>query len=244
MSLIENIRSKGKHGGNRVPFSDAPAAPGILVKLGTAEEQFERQHRKVEELSLAVVQGDVDREVLVAENAALSDLRLEIETLRAAHKIAVEKDAVAMRGRRTAQRKKDLAKCQAFLDARNAAAIEFSKALEDAVVHYRALVENSEKAVAAVPFGSEAIVGAQSGIKHALSRYELRRLLSHELYRVANDPGAKSAIAFPQAQAPSRNFEWAPATIRPLVDIVVEQSRYAAQRLTDDVTGNPTGLVE
>jgi hypothetical protein len=145
MSLMDNIR--GKPGPKPLPPLQAPEIEQRLYHAQVRVSELCAQRRGT---ALDAETGDTSAaaqlENLNREIAAAND---RVATLRAAHEAAVERDEATLRAQRAALQKTQLAAVRKHLEARNAAAVALTGALEEAAKQYRILLERSDKAQAA-----------------------------------------------------------------------------------------------
>ncbi len=218
MTILEAIRGK--------PGTKAAQAPEILRRLHAAEAELaelETQHGNAALDAIVGEAGASDR--LNTLNRDLAKARDSVATLRAAHDAAVERDEATIAAQRAAIRKTQMAAVRKHLEARDAAAVALSAAIEEATKQYHALLDRSAKAQAACP------VGMTWPVSTACGTDQIRGLVMNELYRASATAGNRDGRAFPGAEFPSRLFEHQPKAIPSLVDAIKQGGEFAITTL-------------
>jgi small-conductance mechanosensitive channel len=206
-------------------------APEIEQRLNHAQARVSELYAQRRGTALDAETGDTaaaaQLENLNREIAAAND---RVATLRAAHEAAIERDEATLQAQRAALQRTQLAAVRKHLEARNAAAVALTAALDAAAKQFHILLERSDKAQAACPIGMTWPHGA------LCEADPLRNLVVAELYRLSATPGNKDGHALPGAGFPSSEYEWQPATIPPMAERVGAASAYVLAKLTGKAT--------
>lgn len=219
MSVIDNIRG-------RTPAT-IPQATDIARKLKEAESElatFEAEHGTA---ALDALSGDPKlADHLSTLHAKLIEARQRVETFRAAHKAAVERDQAARRAQLAALQRTQLTAVRTHLQARDAAAIALTGALEEAAKQFHVLLDRSAKARAACPMG----------MQWPPTEYDnLRMLVAAEMYRLSASPGDNDGRALPGAAFPHVQFEHNPTAIPAMAEKIKKASVFVLAKLTGKV---------
>ncbi len=230
MSIVETL-TKGRVGrpASPKPQYTEPQAPKIAGKLVMAEEALETARAAFAQAAYANSVGEGD--VLALEDAqrVLADAERHVETLRAAHAVALRQDDAHLDGQRQALRQSQLEALRKHLHARDAAAKDLSEALAKAGAAYRALQDKTSKALAACPVGAEWPARAEFTAGH------IERLVAAEMHRVSAGPDGKGAL--PGAATDPMHRHNAEA-LRPLSEVISQASAFATEKLTAFVRGD------
>ena len=235
MSLTDNFR-RNKPGAGRPPTYTAPLAPPLRDKLGAVRHQIEQLGPKIEQLSLAVTLGEVDRSALDSENATLDALKVQERTLTAALAEAERVDRAAMIKRRSAQRAKELAALKQAVADRDAAAKAFTSAITAAADAFHKLLDANTAIIRGVPFGDQLPASAEFSVR------ALRNAVAAEMARVSASPGDQNGRALPGSEAGSQLLKFQPENIPPLADVIAKSGAFVLRELTESVAANPAGL--
>jgi len=220
MTILEAIRGKP---GTKAAQAQAPE---ILRRLHSAEAELaelETQHGNAALDAIVGEAGASDR--LNTLNRDLAKARDSVATLRAAHDAAVERDEATITAQRAAIRKTQMAAVRKHLEARDAAAVALSAAIEEATKQYHALLDRSAKAQAACP------VGMTWPISTVCETDPIRKLVRNELFRLSATAGNRDGRAFPGAELPGSEYEWQPQKIVALADAIKQGSEFAMNKL-------------
>ena len=221
MTILEAIR--GKPGTKPAQMQ----APDVQRKLRAAEAELSELEAQHDAAALDAVIGEAGAEDRLATlNRDLTRARDHVAMLRGAHKAAIERDQAIIRAQRFALRRTQMAAMRAHLVARDAAAAALRAAIEEATKQYRALLDRSAKAIAACPIGMSWPLGTDCEAD------PIRRLVTHELFRLSATPGNRDGRSLPGAELPSPQVEWQPQAITPLADKIKQGSDYAISILT------------
>ena len=222
MSLIENFRQSGPK-----PGAQIPKAPDIAAQLSQAESDYaalQAEHGSIALDAIAGLPGGSDRlQELQRDLATIGD---RVATLKAAHKAAIERDEAAVKAQRAALQKTQLAAVRKHLEARDAAAVAFSRAIEEATKQFHTLLDRSAKAESACPIGMAWPHGSLCG------RDPIRALVANEIFRLSASPGNGDGRALPGAEMPSPEYQWQPAALPALGEKIGAASKYVLAKLT------------
>jgi hypothetical protein len=188
-------------------------------KLRTAEDRLAGFDAQREEFALAAAMDTPGAgEKLGALEKQIATARNEVDRLRSAMRLAVEKDERAEADARRRLRESQFAAMRAHADARLKATREMVIGMEAAATAYRRYIGATLKMTAAVPIGTSMPPGAQLGY--------LESEIASELYRHSGVTQIGARGAFPGAKPPSELMRFQPDQIRPLTDVIEDANNY------------------
>jgi hypothetical protein len=218
MSLVDSIR------GRVAP--KAPLPTDLKKELSIAEAQLaelESQHGAAALDAFAQEPGAQGR--LDDLTRRLASGRERVQSLKAAHRTALEREATATLAQRAALQAAQRKAAIKHLQARDEAAGACGVALEEAAKQYRIVLERSEKAQAACPILMQWPDGSLCGLS------DVRRLIAGEMYRVSAT-SSRDDRALPGAHFPSLETEWNVTAIVPMADQMKAASAWIISKLT------------
>ena len=178
MSIIDNFKKKR---GAPSLFPNAPTAPAIQDKIDAVRSELDQLIGSLPQISLDVecdVDGAADR--LVAAKRRRAELDERIVDLEAAHQAASKADALERQRARAAAFRHQLKRASAALDARDAAAADLAKTIENMMAAYQAFWRASRK----VPQGINPNELGALPQPSLTTTVEIDRLLFDELLRI------------------------------------------------------------
>jgi hypothetical protein len=217
MTLLDTVRGR--------VATKAPLPTDLKKELSAAEgriAELESQHGAAALDTFAQEPGAQGR--LDDLTRQLAAGRERVQTLRAAHRTALEREEAATLAQRAALQAAQRKAAIKHLHARDEAAAACGAALEEAAKQYRIVLERSEKAQAACPILTQWPDGNLCGLS------DIRRLVTGEMYRVSAT-SSRDDRALPGAHFPSIETEWNPKAIVPLADQMKAASAWIISRL-------------
>lgn len=228
MSVIDNLRRKP------TPAAPVIQAPDVLQRLGLAQSRLEglqAQHGAVALDAVLNVDGADGR--LAALERELASARAEVVTLQSAHKAAQARDEATILQQRASLYKTQLATVKRKLEARDQAAQELADAFGTVAKAWHTMIDASKAAKAATPVGT---AWPEDGLPSLIDFEGIKKLVAHEMYRVAGDPKIGNYHSFP-GSAPTAGNEGQPDNIRPLADTLKAHTAFVLERLTGRTPG-------
>ena len=203
-------------------------APEIETRLKAAKARLAELEAQHGPAALDAVAGSLDASEHLADlNQRLTKVREQVATLHSAHAAAVARDAATVQAQRTALRKTQINAIRKHLEARDAAAIALSSALEEAAKHFHTLLDRSEKALRACPLG-------MTWPDATLCELDaLRALVANEMLRASASPANREGHKFTDPTLPSLDYAFQPKAVPLLADKIKAASQYTIAKLAE-----------
>ena len=221
-SLIDSLKSRPK------PPPPNPVAD-VAAKLKTAQDELTRLEAQYGEQALDALLDNSDTGPL---SRKLATAREHVETIRAAHKAALEREQQEIQRQRAELQKAQLKAVKKALANRDAAAELLQTKIKEAAEQFHILLDESAAARKACPVGFSWPGGDLCGDS------DLMTLVANALYRENVRPGKPlDRRDFPVPAADDLAHVDDPKAIPELGKSIKDASAYVLSKLTSKATG-------